>query len=390
MTLLTPLGLLGLIGIIALIIIYIIKPNYQQKFVSSTYVWQLSLKYRKKRIPTSRLRNLLLFLCQVLFLATCAAILARPNLIIESAIKEPEVIMILDASASMRAKVDGETRFARAVEEAALLASDTLEENGYVSLILANEQPAYLLSQRMRQGSEAELQQQFTALVEGDTQCSYASSDIDGAIGLCEEVIRENPRAKIYLYTDTDYAYVPEEITLVNVSEVGEWNGAILNAEARYEENFYTIYVDVACYGDVDQEVNVVVDVYNINVADNDAKGENVTFEKSVRCIGGETTRLVFLNSEFYEENQEIYEAAYGENIYVIDPTKTSSDRKIFAYQSMHISLQNGMGESLNDSLLEDNTFEVYGGMKQVLKVQYASAVPNSFWPAALRQIKNT
>ena len=46
MTLLTPLGLLGLIGIIVLIIIYIIKPNYQQKFISSTYVWKLSLKYR--------------------------------------------------------------------------------------------------------------------------------------------------------------------------------------------------------------------------------------------------------------------------------------------------------------------------------------------------------
>ena len=36
--LLVPLGLLGLIGILILIIIYIIKPNYQQKFVSSTFV----------------------------------------------------------------------------------------------------------------------------------------------------------------------------------------------------------------------------------------------------------------------------------------------------------------------------------------------------------------
>ena len=40
MTLLTPLGLLGLLGIVALIIIYIIRPNYQQKFVSTTFVWK--------------------------------------------------------------------------------------------------------------------------------------------------------------------------------------------------------------------------------------------------------------------------------------------------------------------------------------------------------------
>ena len=58
MTLLAPLGLLGLLGVLALIIIYIIKPNYQQKFISSTYVWKLSLKYRKKRIPTSILLTL--------------------------------------------------------------------------------------------------------------------------------------------------------------------------------------------------------------------------------------------------------------------------------------------------------------------------------------------
>ena len=39
MTWLAPLGFLGLISLIILIIIYIIKPNYQQRFVSSTYVW---------------------------------------------------------------------------------------------------------------------------------------------------------------------------------------------------------------------------------------------------------------------------------------------------------------------------------------------------------------
>ena len=61
MTLLLPLGLLGLLAIAALILIYIIKPNYQQKFISSTYVWKLSMKYRKKKIPINRLKNIILF-----------------------------------------------------------------------------------------------------------------------------------------------------------------------------------------------------------------------------------------------------------------------------------------------------------------------------------------
>ena len=53
MKFLIPLGLLGLLGIIALIIIYIIKPNFQQKLISSTYMWRLSLKFKKKKIPLS-------------------------------------------------------------------------------------------------------------------------------------------------------------------------------------------------------------------------------------------------------------------------------------------------------------------------------------------------
>ena len=68
MTWLAPIGFLGLSGIIALIIIYIIKPNYQKKMVSSTFVWKLSLKYKKKRLPISRLNNVLIFLCQLLIL----------------------------------------------------------------------------------------------------------------------------------------------------------------------------------------------------------------------------------------------------------------------------------------------------------------------------------
>ena len=49
MTWLTPLGFLGLIGLIVWLIIYIIKPNYQQKIISSSYVWIKSLKYRKEK-----------------------------------------------------------------------------------------------------------------------------------------------------------------------------------------------------------------------------------------------------------------------------------------------------------------------------------------------------
>lgn len=124
MNLLTPLGLLGLISIAVLILIYIIRPNYQQKVISSTYVWQLSLKYKKKRLPINRLRNIILIICQVLILASCAFILAQPIINEAVELERAEKVAILDASASMRVKegmaLSGDstvedTRFERAV-----------------------------------------------------------------------------------------------------------------------------------------------------------------------------------------------------------------------------------------------------------------------------------
>ena len=78
MKLLTPLGLLGLLGLLVLLLIYLLKPNYQQKMVSSTYVWKRSLRYRKRKLPISKLRNILIIICQVLILTACAFILAQP------------------------------------------------------------------------------------------------------------------------------------------------------------------------------------------------------------------------------------------------------------------------------------------------------------------------
>ncbi len=78
MSLLLPLGLLGLISLAVLLLIYILKPNYQQKLISSTYIWKLSLKYKRKRVPISKLRNLLIILCQIIILTMAAIILSDP------------------------------------------------------------------------------------------------------------------------------------------------------------------------------------------------------------------------------------------------------------------------------------------------------------------------
>ena len=101
MTLLLPLGLIGLLSIALLVLIYVLRPNYQNKLVSTTFVWKLSMRYRNKRLPMSRLRNLLILICQLLLLASLAMMMAQPVVPITTGTSDNEKIAIIDASASM-------------------------------------------------------------------------------------------------------------------------------------------------------------------------------------------------------------------------------------------------------------------------------------------------
>ena len=230
MTWLAPLGFLGLIGIVALIIIYIIKPNYQKKMVSSTFVWQLSLKYRKKRLPTSKLRNILLFICQVLILTACAAILAQPMKILKAEVLETEVIAIIDSSASMRAGMDGDTRFERAVQHVKELSQKVYKEDGIVSIIIADDSPTFL-AQRTFKNNETQVIDELDNLLgeendfgERETLCSYGSSDVNTALTIAQDVLEENPKAKIFpisAKTGEGMEAVADWLR----EEVGNWKG---------------------------------------------------------------------------------------------------------------------------------------------------------------------
>ena len=144
MTLMNLIGLLSLISLIILLIIYILKPNYQQQFISSTYIWKLSLKYRKRRLPTSKLRNILLIICQVLLLLTLTAIIVRPVNITKETV-ENEAIIVIDASASMRTQYEDKTRFERAVDLVKEKANETFDKEGAVTVVISDNKPHFLV-----------------------------------------------------------------------------------------------------------------------------------------------------------------------------------------------------------------------------------------------------
>ena len=369
MKLLAPLGLIGLIGIVILFIIYIIRPNFQQKNISSTYVWKMSLRYKKKRVPMSKLRNLLLIFCQVLILSLAAFIITQPNKVLKEPTTEREVIAIIDSSASMLTKTDDYTRFERAYEKALKLSEEVFAQEGIVSVLVASNKP-YFLAQRVNAENSLAVTEKINELV-SENKCSYGTSDIDGAIALCEDVLLENPDAQIYLYTDNSYSHVPSSVIVENVSEEGEWNAAILNARAEIEDGYFTFFVEVACYG-ASAEVELTITVSGANAADKTEMGETYEFSSLVRCPDGIPQTVIFRNENAIIQNS----ALENETLVPID--------KLRSYQRVWVTLNEA------DSFTDDNNFYIYGGQKEVMKILYASYEPETFSPSLMYVLKST
>ncbi len=375
MTLINKIGLLGLIGVVALIIIYVIRPNYQQKTISSTYVWKLSLKKKKKKVPVSTIRNLLLFLCQMLALTCLAMILMKPAIVLKTPAEESETILILDTSASMRTESEdsGETRFERAVAAVKDSFTRTLQGGGVSTVILAGKTPEYLF--KRMSGDAALAATRFEDLANKDI--GYEVADIDAALKESENVLYDNPDAVIYVYTDANYYSVPDGVNVVNISEESEWNAAILDARADWDEGYYSFTVQAACYGK-DARLPINVEIYDVNGIVN----ESIKFTVLADYNDGTPVTLILRYRKSDEnggnENTQDRQLCYLDNLI------PSNLPKIYSFSSVYLELPEN---EVIDSYDADNDFYVYGGQKQTLKVQYASAEPNPFVNGALSNL---
>lgn len=353
MSWLAPLGFLGLIGVIALIVIYIIRPNYQQKIISSTYVWRLSLKYRKKRLPINRLNNFLIFLCQLLMLSICGSLLAQPVLETQLMGDENEKVIILEASANMLVSNGKNTRFERAVTRVEDLVKETASAGGVVTVIYADANPTFLVQRATADQMEDSLAK-LNELVSGELNCPYSSADLEKAVSLAEEVLRYNSEAQVYLCGGTDYLE-KNGIQVENLADPkNEWNVAVLGAYAELDDtNHYMITVDLGCYGSSEQ-VTVYCEIHGAN-------GKSVKVDPLIK-------------SEFFDPT--------AEEKTIVFTSDDMNGEPLYSFDYLEVYV------SVDDSFHNDNSFFVYGGKPQTIKVQYASSIPNNYFSGILRTIR--
>ena len=338
MGLLTPLGLLGLIGIPILIIIYIIKPKYHEKKISSTFIWRLSLKYRKRKIPLQWLQRSLLFFVQVLIIGLTALLLARPLMKVSA--EDGEKVVILDVSASMNSTDGSTTRLDKAIEALTDLADKASEENK-LTIILADSTPEYL--------TRRETSPSYVKFLLSTITPTYEECNFDEALKLANTVIDENPATEVYFYSDCHYAQTGY-VELVNFS-ANEWNAGILNFNPVFEGGYYNFQTQVGNYGKA-AELKVTLSLDN---------GATIK-EQTLRFAKDEVKDIVW-------------------------PDLSAADYKD-ARLSLQVKDTSGKFVAVKDALAEDNEQYVQNLDNIKFNVQLVG-VGNTFMSSALKAVGN-
>lgn len=286
MTFLNPAGFWLLLGVPALIAIYIIRSRHEDQPVSSTYIWEISARFLKKRLPVQRFRRVLLFLLQLLMILAVSVVAARPAV---PGGKSCDYIVIIDSSASMQMENEaGESRFQRAVRQAQTL-SNKIAEGHTMSLIFASDNAACPVRNST---SRSEVR-----LALKNARCDYGTCNVTEAMDLAQLMCSRSRNAHVVFYTDCAYTGT-EDLEVVNLNE-REWNVSVESLTAKTNRDGTVFTASLISRGR-NAQVSVGLKLNGVPV---DAQlvdcpgGEEVTLQFTVLQMTSFTSAEVFIDS---------------------------------------------------------------------------------------------
>ena len=226
MSFMYPLCFLALLGIPAIILIYIIKSQYTEQTINSTYIWTLSEKFLKRRNPLSGLTGIIALILQLLMILLITLALVHPMITLKN--KAHDYCFVLDASESMNMETDGKTRFERGKDEIEKIISSSKKGSQY-TLVYATGEATTVFEDIGDKKNAIKLLDEL--------EPSYVDSNIADAMLIAQGYFNENPAVRSYLITDKTYR-MHQNVEIVNVAK-SENNCGIkdIKAEVRTENN---------------------------------------------------------------------------------------------------------------------------------------------------------
>lgn len=189
MELANPAALIAFTAVLPVILLYFLKPKPKEiEIPSLMFFLEAKREERLKSFLQRFIRDPLLLL-QLAIISLFALSMAAPFYMTQEQVREENVVMIMDASASMQSSDVAPSRFERARE----LALSALSKNSKYSVILAENVPALVL----RDGSEAEAKAVLSQLKAKATPTNLAD-----ALLLARELLRGRENKRVLVFSD--------------------------------------------------------------------------------------------------------------------------------------------------------------------------------------------
>jgi uncharacterized membrane protein len=305
MSFLSPLAFAFFALSLPLVLLYFLKVRRRERRVSSLLLWEAILRDREASTFFQRLQRDPLLILQILALLALTLALARPVATVmgEGARK---VVVVLDASASMKARDVSPSRFDVARSEAAQLVR-RLGEGAEVMVVEAGVQPT--VSAALSRDHDRAL---------GAIRASYARdlpNRLPEAVRTARALVGADPRAEIYVFTDGAHTLgTSAETSDPRVRWIGVGrrsnNVAITNLSVRksYAGSFdYQAFVSLVNYTPEAQTFDFSLEVDGRRLAE-----KSVTMEPNVRRSvvlpfthngGGAVAARLHINDDLASDN---------------------------------------------------------------------------------------
>jgi hypothetical protein len=301
-----PLGLLGLLGIPVLIIIYIIKNKYTEQIVPSTYLWNLSEKFLKKKKPISLISGIISLILQILAVIIVSVLIAKPVITLPNTAKD--YCFIIDGTGSMNFETNDTTRMEIGKIKIEELIESSKNGSSY-TLIYVGATSRVVYENLSNKDKAIEMLSKL--------QPSGVTVGLTGIINHVQNYYNENKSLETYFVTDKDYT--SSNINIINVSN-NEQNYAIYDTFTFVEGTNMKVSSSIISYAD-DAILNV--DVY--------VNSELLT-TKEVECKKGIVQEFsTYVNVTDYEtlevkiSNDDALDLDNNEVLYNIEKTHSYS-----------------------------------------------------------------
>ncbi len=209
MKLFAPWALWFLSAIPLIIMMYILKQKFEEKEISSVYLWQQVLKDIEVNTPWEKLKKNLLLLLQLLTALLLIFALADPFLQLRGT-DYSNLIVVIDNTGSMNAVYNQSTRLAKAKDLAAALVKNSATGT-QITVISSGKQPKVELNNTT---DKLEALRKINAI-----KSTNSSGDINDAVSLVKALSKQALTYKAAFYTDSGVNLEGINGELVSVSK---------------------------------------------------------------------------------------------------------------------------------------------------------------------------